>query len=104
MIHIATALENLRLTRIIHRNIQADNISLNANDEAVLGDFSEAAAIQKNALSLAAHTKVGAALYISPEVQEDRQYTYSTDMWSVGVLLCELTTNKKPFLNETDVV
>ncbi len=40
---------------------------------------------------------VGTPYYISPEIYENREYSYKTDIWSLGVVLYELCTLELPF-------
>ena len=40
---------------------------------------------------------VGTPYYLSPEIIESRDYSFKTDIWSLGVILYELCTLKPPF-------
>lgn len=42
-------------------------------------------------------TMCGTPLYMSPQIVDDRRYTYKTDIWSLGVIYYELLTGKYPF-------
>ncbi len=42
-------------------------------------------------------TMCGTPLYMSPQIVEDINYTYKTDIWSLGVIYYELLTGKYPF-------
>ena len=42
-------------------------------------------------------TRVGTRLYMAPEILEGRPYDYKCDIWSSGIILYELLTNKFPF-------
>lgn len=44
-----------------------------------------------------AHTVVGTPYYLSPELCEEKPYNYKSDMWSLGCVLYELCTLRKPF-------
>ena len=44
-----------------------------------------------------ARTVVGTPYYLSPEIVQSQPYTFSTDVWSMGVMLYELMALKPPF-------
>lgn len=45
------------------------------------------------------HTFVGTMPYMSPERLENINYSYSSDIWSLGVVVYEMATGKHPFVN-----
>ena len=60
-----------------------------------LGDFGISKALdQTNAL---AKSTTGTPYYMSPELCENRPYSYKSDVWAVGVVLYELATLRQPF-------
>ena len=40
---------------------------------------------------------VGTPYYLSPEIIENRPYSFKSDIWSLGVMLYELCTLRPPF-------
>lgn len=44
-----------------------------------------------------ARTVVGTPYYLSPEIVQSQPYTFSTDVWSMGVMLYEMMALKPPF-------
>jgi serine/threonine protein kinase len=44
-----------------------------------------------------AYTQTGTPYYASPEVWADKPYDYTSDLWSIGVILYELCTLNPPF-------
>ena len=44
-----------------------------------------------------ARTAVGTPYYLSPEIVQSKPYTLSTDVWSMGVMLYEMTALRPPF-------
>lgn len=44
-----------------------------------------------------AQTIVGTPYYLSPEIVENKPYSYSSDIWSLGILLYEMCCLEPPF-------
>mmetsp|Transcript_43 Transcript_43/g.7 ORF Transcript_43/g.7 Transcript_43/m.7 type:complete len:84 (+) Transcript_43:459-710(+) len=44
-----------------------------------------------------AKTMVGTPYYLSPEIVENKPYSFKSDVWSLGVLLYEICALKPPF-------
>ena len=87
--------------RIIYRGVNSKYIYIDNQDNAVLGNFCYSTAFGgEQGASYAAHTCIDNPMYNSPEMdsQEDN-YGYTTDIWSLGVLICEMCTNEMPFSN-----
>ena len=63
-----------------------------------IGDFGIAkvllATLQK------AQTIAGTPCYFSPEIVKNQPYSFSTDVWSMGVMLYEMCMQKLPFGND----
>ena len=47
-------------------------------------------------------TLVGTPYYLSPEIIQSKPYSFKSDIWSLGVLLCKMLTNRLPFFNKDD--
>ena len=86
----------LHSKNIIHRDLKSDNIFLDEDDNAVIGDFSWA--VMTNTLR---KTCCGTLDYLSPEIVNGEEYGSETDIWSLGVLVYELLTDKMPFYAST---
>lgn len=41
---------------------------------------------------------MGTPFYLAPEIWEGKPYTEKSDIWSLGVILYELCTLKKPYI------
>uniref|UniRef100_A0AC35GEX4 Protein kinase domain-containing protein n=1 Tax=Panagrolaimus sp. PS1159 TaxID=55785 RepID=A0AC35GEX4_9BILA len=50
----------------------------------------------------AAHSIVGTANYMAPEVARQTGHTQNCDWWSVGVILYEMTFGRPPFMSQTE--
>jgi serine/threonine protein kinase len=80
---------------MVHRDIKSRNIFLCRTGRALLGDFGLVRLLE-DTLELA-RTRVGTPYYLSPEIIQRQPYNCKTDVWSLGVLLYEMTALKRPF-------
>lgn len=97
-LQICDALAYSHRSGIIHRDIKPANIFVDHNDQIKLFDFGIAHHMEKD-LSL---TKTGSILgtpgYMSPEqITGQGSIDQRTDVFSLGILLCELLCEQKPF-------
>lgn len=89
------ALKHVHERKVLHRDLKTQNIFLMATGQIKLGDFGIARVL--DATKDYAKTMVGTPYYLSPEIIEDRPYNFKSDVWSLGVVLYEMTTLKHPF-------
>lgn len=81
--------------QILHRDIKSHNIFLTKSGQVKLGDFGVSKILQHS--KSAAMTTVGTPYYLCPEIINGQTYRYQSDIWSLGILLYELTTLNYPF-------
>ena len=79
---------------IVHRDIKPDNILLTKDNHVKLADFGIAKMLSKKVK--VTQTRIGDTDYISPEIEAEEPYTYSADIWSLGVLIYELCLLEHP--------
>lgn len=96
---VCDALEFAHDHGVVHRDIKPDNIQILESGEVKLMDFGVARLIDTMATEL---TKTGAMLgtvaYVSPEALQDSKFVDGrTDIFSLGAVLYELLTGKRPF-------
>lgn len=92
---ICLAMKHVHDRKILHRDLKSQNIFLTKTGRVKLGDFGIAKVL--NATMDNAKTMVGTPYYLSPEIIENRPYSFKSDIWSLGVLLYELCCLKPPF-------
>lgn len=99
----AFAIEYLHTNNIMHRDIKLENLLLDSKANIKLTDFGWSAI---NADKLR-QTYCGTIDYMAPEMVTGNQYDWKVDIWSLGVLLFELTQGrpwlpgKPPFDGQT---
>ncbi|MGH8703946.1 MAG: serine/threonine-protein kinase [Burkholderiales bacterium] len=88
------ALEYAQREGIVHRDLKPANILFAEGGEPKISDFGAAVLRKSQAVQTAA---MGSPYYMSPEQISGEQLTFHSDMFSLGVVLYELLTGKRPF-------
>ncbi|XP_037474334.1 receptor-like protein kinase At3g21340 [Triticum dicoccoides] len=84
---------------LIHIDVKATNILLNAKMEARIADFGLSKAFSNdNETHVSMNIFVGTPGYVDPEYQATMQPTAKSDVYSFGVVLLELVTGKPAIL------
>ena len=90
---IFSGIEALHEKKIIHRDIKPANIFFSKFDLAKIGDMNVSLVMKSNL----AYTQIGTPFYASPEIWNDEPYSYECDIWSLGCVLYEMCTLRRPF-------
>lgn len=98
-IQLISVLEYLHdVVHIAHRDLKAENVLLDRNENIRLADFglstrfSEVCPLMK--------TPCGSPAYASPEIIQGQEYTTLSDIWTAGILLYAMVMGELPFEDE----
>ncbi len=95
-IQICKALEFAHSNGVVHRNIKPQNVQLTEDGSVKVHDFGIARAIHYSTQSHSS-PPLGTPNYMAPEQWADAQVDGRADTYSLGVLLYELLTGRRPF-------
>ena len=94
---LSNAISHLHSLGIVHRDIKPDNLLINytkGNYIIKLIDFGLGKIISKNECTT---EPFGSLAYSAPEIVEEIKYTYSPDIWSIGMIAYFIINQKDPF-------
>jgi serine/threonine-protein kinase len=84
---------------IIHRDIKPKNVLVSKDGVVKLTDFGVARDIEAPELT-STGTIIGTPFYMSPEQASGDKVSFQSDIFSLGIVLYEMVTGKKPFMAE----
>jgi TolB-like protein/Tfp pilus assembly protein PilF len=103
---LAEALAAAHEKGIVHRDLKPANVMVTTEGRVKVLDFGLAKDFRTSSMgdatmTSASHTEVGVVMgtpaYMSPEQTSGRPLDHRTDIFSLGVLLYEMSTGKRPF-------
>jgi serine/threonine protein kinase len=106
-IQVVEALKSAHTRKVMHRDIKPSNLIIGESGEVKVLDFGLAKALTESGvsskldLSLESLTRTGTVLgtveYMSPEQIRGGEIDHRTDLFSVGVMMYQMSTGRFPF-------
>ncbi len=100
---IARSLKVVHDAGIIHRDLKPPNVMLRDNGNVVLIDFGLARSLLSGDGSTRTGVLRGSPYYMSPEQAQGEALDARTDIYSLGVILYEMLSGKKPYLGASAI-
>jgi LIM domain kinase 1 len=93
-IDIARALAYLHARKCIHRDLKGENLLVTSNGRLKITDFGFARIAARNEDESKRLTFCGTDSYMSPEILLGEEFDLPTDIFSMGIILCEIAARK----------
>ncbi|MDQ4007485.1 MAG: protein kinase, partial [Actinomycetota bacterium] len=88
---------------LVHRDVKPENVLLTDDGRVKVADFGLARAVTTATNTATTGVLLGTVSYLAPELVTDGTADARSDVYSVGVLLYELLTGRKPHQGETPI-
>ena len=100
IINIADALNRIHFENAIHRDLHSGNILYNQTSQMFrISDLGFCGPADKPLNSV-----YGNLPYIAPEVITGKETTFTSDIYSIGMLMWEISSGQPPFINTVNII
>ena len=103
MKQLASALKVIHELGVLHRDLKPGNVMLREDNSIALIDFGLAKQLNRDSGLTGAGEIRGTPYYLSPEQAKGEPVDTRSDLYSLGVMLYEMLTGKKPFVGNTSM-
>ena len=101
---VLSAMSAAHKSGILHRDIKPENILISKDGRVKVADFGLAKGVQLGStLTVESSVILGSVSYLSPEQVQRGLSDMRSDVYSLGIVLFEMLTGKKPFDGETPI-
>jgi len=80
---------------VLHRDLKSQNLFLTSSDRLRVGDFGISKVLESTAAF--ARTAIGTPYYLSPEICQEKPYSFGSDIWALGCVVYEMAALRVPF-------
>jgi serine/threonine protein kinase len=91
----ALALKYMHDKHVLHRDLKSQNLFLTSTDRLRVGDFGISKVLESTAAF--ARTAIGTPYYLSPEICQEKPYSFGSDIWALGCVVYEMAALRVPF-------
>lgn len=92
---VALALKYMHDKHVLHRDLKSQNLFLTSSDRLRVGDFGISKVLENTAAF--ARTAIGTPYYLSPEICQEKPYSFGSDVWALGCVVYEMAALRVPF-------
>ncbi|MBZ0114606.1 MAG: serine/threonine protein kinase, partial [Thermoanaerobaculia bacterium] len=97
---ICEALDYAHAKGVVHRDLKPENVMIAEDGSVKVMDFGVARVEGQTSLTSSGHF-LGSPVYAAPEMINPREGGPSSDLYSLGIMLFEMTEGKPPFVHES---
>jgi serine/threonine-protein kinase len=96
IIEVGSALDHAHSVGIIHRDVKPENVMVRRDGVVKLMDFGVAQVVDLERMTVTGQI-LGSPAYMAPEVLDGKTLDFRSDVFSLGVMLYQMTTGALPF-------
>jgi serine/threonine protein kinase/tetratricopeptide (TPR) repeat protein len=97
---VCDGLEEAHKLGVVHRDLKPQNVMLDEDGNARIMDFGIARSLSGKSIT-GAGAFIGTPEYMSPEQVEGKDVDERSDIYSLGIILYEMVTGRRPFDGDT---